>query len=418
MIQGDSDTIIAVVLDEFGNPISDVNVQFSRKNSAGVIRSIGVAKTNDEGIAALNYTAQSSLGEGQHDIYAQINDMDNYNGANVSSTLTVLSRLDTIITINDKVYFGGVLATLKDSNGDAIVNKKVTVKIADTSYPVISNEKGEIILPGNVKGSYDVNVTSAAEGRFNEGIATLKTTILPIITGNKAYSVYYGNTVKYKVRILDSNGNPVSKGKSVKFTVKGQTKTIRTDANGYATYSVKLKAGAYTISAEYNGSKVSNKITFKPTLIAKNIVKKKAKTTKFTVKLVNKNGKITYSIGKKLAIGEYTIKVKYYGNKYYKSFTKSKTFGITKCHLKFSNATKEVKKSKARKAKVKITLKTNYKKALEYYLKAANAGSMWAMNNIGVMYYDGNGVQFHNLVFEFEWDYDLHEFVATNETGY
>ena len=32
--------------------------------------------------------------------------------------------------------------------------------------------------------------------------------------------------------------------------------------------------------------------------------------------------------------------------------------------MKFSNATKEVKKSKARKAKVKITLKTNYKKSL------------------------------------------------------
>ena len=93
-------------------------------------------------------------------------------------------------------------------------------------------------------------------------------------------------------------------------------------------------------------------------------IKQNKKTIKTCKVSVNKNGKLVYSIGKKLAIGKYTIKVKYYGNKYYKSFTKSRTFSITKCHLKFSNATKKVKKSKAGKAKIKITLKTNYKKAL------------------------------------------------------
>ena len=55
-------------------------------------------------------------------------------------------------------------------------------------------------------------------------------------------------------------------------------------------YSVK-NVGAYTITAEYNGQKVSNKIVIKPTLTAKNISKKKAKKIKFSVKLVNKNGK-------------------------------------------------------------------------------------------------------------------------------
>jgi len=45
-----------------------------------------------------------------------------------------------------------------------------------------------------------------------------------------------------------------------------------------------------------------------------------SKTTKTYKVNVNRNGKITFSIGRKLAIGDYTIKVKYYGNKYYKSF--------------------------------------------------------------------------------------------------
>ena len=55
-------------------------------------------------------------------------------------------------------------------------------------------------------------------------------------------------------------------------------------------------------------------------------VSDEAKSINAVNTIVNKNGKLTYSIGKKLAIGNYTIKVKYYGNKYYKSFAKSKTF--------------------------------------------------------------------------------------------
>ena len=73
--------------------------------------------------------------------------------------------------------------------------------------------------------------------------------------------------------------------------VNGKTYKIKTDNNGYATQALKLKSGSYTITAEFNGDKVSNKITFKPTLTAKNIVKKKAKKIKFSVKVVNKNGK-------------------------------------------------------------------------------------------------------------------------------
>ena len=91
---------------------------------------------------------------------------------------------------------------------------------------------------------------------------------------------------------MDEFGNPVGKGKSVVFTINGKSKSVSTDASGYAAYSIKLSAGKYTLSIKCDGREVSNKITFKPTLTAKNIVKKKAKTTKFTVKLVDKKGKI------------------------------------------------------------------------------------------------------------------------------
>lgn len=207
--QGISTDITAKVLDDFGNSVQGVKVQFSRKTSANTKFPIGTAITDANGIATISYVPQTSL-EGIVDIFAEVADSDNYNGAEKSSKLTVLAKV----------------------------------------------------------------------------------TVPPTISGNKDYSVYYGNTIKYKVRILDEFGNPVGKGKSVVFTINGKSKSVNTDVSGYATYSIKLNAGKYTLSIKCDGAEVSNKITFKATLSAKNIVQKKAKTTKFTVKLVDKNGKI------------------------------------------------------------------------------------------------------------------------------
>ncbi|WP_298523003.1 right-handed parallel beta-helix repeat-containing protein [uncultured Methanobrevibacter sp.] len=208
--QGDTKLITAKVSDEFGNPIKGVRVQFSRKTSADTTRSMGIATTDGNGVASLNYTAQTSLGEGVHDIFAEVAEIDNYNGAVNSSKLTVLAK---------------------------------------------------VVVP-------------------------------PTIAGNKDYSVYYGNTIKYKVRILDESGKPLGKGKSVVFTINGKSKSVNTDASGYATYSIKLNAGKYTLSIKCDERTVSSKITFKATLTAKNLVQKKSKTTKFSVKLVDKKGKI------------------------------------------------------------------------------------------------------------------------------
>ena len=115
---------------------------------------------------------------------------------------------------------------------------------------------------------------------------------MPAITGNKNYSVYYGNQITYKVRIVGSNGKYVGAGKVVSVKVNGKTYNLKTDKSGYASKAFKFKFGTYTITAQYNGDKVSNKLTFKPTVIAKDITKKKSKTIKFSAKLVDKNGKV------------------------------------------------------------------------------------------------------------------------------
>ena len=186
--------------------------------------------------------------------------------------------------------------------------------VAKYKYDTSSLDLGKYSIVADVNGVENYNGDNAT--------ANLKVGKKALISGAKDYNVYYGNTVKFKVRVYDLNGKVVGAGKSVKFTINGVTKKIKTDKKGYAAYSVKLKAGEYKMTVKYNSYKVSKTIKFKPTVIAKSLSKKKAKTIKYTVKVVNKNGKI-------LKNKKVTFKVK---NKKYTAKTNNK--GIATLKLK------------------------------------------------------------------------------------
>jgi hypothetical protein len=169
-------------------------------------------------------------------------------------------------------------------------NRAVSVKIGSKIYGLSTNSKGEITAPMLYKGNYAVSVSFAGDDQYYESKASGKLTVLPSIVESKDSSVYYGNTIQYNVRVKGSDGM-YGAGNVVTIKVNGQTYNVKTDKNGYASKAIKLNVGTYTVTAEFHGDKVSNKITFKPTLSAKNIVKKKAKKINFSVKVVDKNGK-------------------------------------------------------------------------------------------------------------------------------
>ena len=115
--------------------------------------------------------------------------------------------------------------------------------------------------------------------------------ILSEETENKNLAMYYGAGSSYKVRVYDDYGR-IAKNVTVKFTINGKTYSRKTDNKGYAYLKISLKPKKYAISASYKGFIVKNNVTVKSTVITKNITKKKAKTIKFTAKLVNSKGKI------------------------------------------------------------------------------------------------------------------------------
>ena len=164
---------------------------------------------------------------------------------------------------------------------------------------------------------YNITINNPSTGQKLEN----NFTVVPRIIGNKNVSVYYGSD-SYKPILLDDEGNYCCGNEIALIKIAGITHKVKTNEIGQAILKMKFNPKSYVITVEYKGYKVSNKITIKPILSAKNISKKKTKKIKYQAKLLNSKGKA--NVGKKLI---FKIKGKTYSAK-----TNSK--GIATVYLK------------------------------------------------------------------------------------
>ena len=308
--------------------------------------------TVSNGVATASFKFDSTYAPAQYLFSAKLS-KENYKSSSYDIKFTILKGNFVIAMNNISVEQGStvnIIAKVYDELGNPI--KGLTVEFnrmnsANRLTPIgnaVTNADGIATLSYNVPASLtegthtivaEVDAVNYYNGASSSSSLTVNKKIL--ITGAKNYVVYYGNTVAYNVKIVDASGKSVGSNVKVTFKINGKTKVVSTDKNGVASYSVKLAAGKYTISAQCGIHSVSKTITFKPTLTAKNISKKKAKITKFTVKLVGKTGKmlknkkITFKIKNKkytaktnkkgvatlslknLKVGKYTISSTYGG---------------------------------------------------------------------------------------------------------
>lgn len=150
-------------------------------------------------------------------------------------------------------------------------------------------------------GKYDATITYNGDGKYNP-ITTTKTFSIskPVLTA-KNFEMVYTSGSKYTV-LVTLDGKAVV-GKTVTFTINGKKITAITDDNGYASVKINLppKSKAYTLTASYLGVKVTNKVTVKSIISAKNVnVKKSAKKLKIKVTLKKVDNK--YLKGKTISL--------------------------------------------------------------------------------------------------------------------
>lgn len=259
-----------------------------------------------------------------------------YGDSNYSSlqkTLSVIVKSSIISLSNSEYSINAPFSvTFLDKQGNPLANRKVTIVVDKTTYTPTTDKNGKASITITQKaGPHTLRITNPLTGE----VTVKNIQVVYRVTYNSNVVMYFGAGKYYTVRVYDDNGKPAVKAK-VAFKVGGKTYYRYSDSYGYTDFKINLNPGTYTITAEYKGVKVSNKITVKPTLITKNIKVKKGKTIKFTAKLLNskgnilKNKKITFKfkgktykvktnskgiatlkITKKYKVGKYTITTSY-----------------------------------------------------------------------------------------------------------
>ena len=222
-----------------GNPLVNVMVRF---NINGVFYD---RITNSSGWARLAI----NLRPGNYVITA----MNLVTGEMRGNNITVLPILITKDLIkyyhNDSQFHALVL----DSVGNPLVNVMVRFNINGVFYNRTTNHEGIATLRINLlPGHY---IITSIYGNFEVGN---NITVLSILTGKNIVMNVMDGT-KYKVRLVDGQGN-WAVNKTIIFNINGVFYNRTTNQFGIAALNINLLLGYYIITAQYDGTKISNTI--------------------------------------------------------------------------------------------------------------------------------------------------------------
>jgi predicted outer membrane repeat protein len=336
----DDGTINVEVKDMYNRVVANANVKV-------IINGITYsASTNSQGIAVINPDKNVA---GEYDVKVEVK------GKTVSptspSTIRVLpsAGISSIVSTNliraaNSIY--DFKARFLDKNSNPLKKKYVMFILNGNEYEVLTDEFGYAIFKNSlVPGSYEITSFNPST---NENV-TNNLTIVNRIANNGNVNVDYSYSATYAVRLYGDNGKVVGSGEKVVFKIDGKNaKTVLTDKNGYAKLVIKdnsLLAKTHTISAEYKGVKVSNKLVVKQILKSQNKKYKRYGLKTFQATLKTSSGKAIK--GKVI-----TFKIK---GKTYKAKTNKN--GVAKIKIKNLN--------KVGMYKIKISyLKTSIKKTV------------------------------------------------------
>ena len=167
-----------------------------------------------------------------------------------------------------------LVVTLK-SNGKALANKKVTVKVGSISKTLTTNKNGQvsIAVSGLVPKTYTASIKFAGDSDYKASSATAKVVVAkasPKISAAKKTFKVKAKTKKVTATLKNNKGKVL---KSIKLTLKigKKTYTAKTNSKGISTFKVKLtKKGTYTGTVKFAGNKYFKALSKKVKIVVKN----------------------------------------------------------------------------------------------------------------------------------------------------
>lgn len=345
-------------------------------------KKVGSALTDENGDAQLNYTI-SEIG-GSYIYYAEY----------VDDSSKAFKALSTLYVPHSSIYVR-ITATTYSKDGIFTVGNDLKISYAlfnegpnaaeDVVFRYVVPDSLTYIESSASQGSIDFNSTTkelvwklgtveignqtldvlfkavkTAKNNLAPTVSTVtydesvnRNTTRNIVTVN-SYKLtasdltkYFTGSEKFKFYLKDNDGKAVE-GATINVVFNKNTFGLKTNKNGYVELDTKgLAVGNYVIKATCNGLSVSKKIVVKALIVAKDISKKKAKTIKFTAKLVNNKGK---------AVSNKKLTFKFKGKTYTAKTNKNGIAAVSLKNLKVGKYTIETSYGKSS-VKNKITIK-------------------------------------------------------------
>ena len=240
--------------------------------------------TGNDGVASINI----NLNVGKYDITASYAGSSEYGNASTKNLVEVLSTISASNVVkfykNDTQYY----AKFIDGNGNPLINTTVRFNINGVFYSRTTNGEGIAKLNINLlPGSY---ILTAINPINNEEYAN-NITVLSTISSNNIIK-YFKNDTQYYATFYGFDGNPLI-NTTVRFNINGVFYSRTTGDDGIAKLNINLLPGSYILTARnpVTGEEQGYNITVLSTLSAKDIVMYYRDGTKFTISVVDGQGK-------------------------------------------------------------------------------------------------------------------------------
>ncbi len=185
---------------------------------------------------------------------------------------TAISASAMTVVYGDNKY---VVATLKDSNSNAIKAVNVKIKVMGVEYPVATDKNGQVKQSVSSLAVGKQTVTFTFDGNANYAKSTKSVTVTvkkatPKLTAPAKTFKKSVKTKQYTVT-LKTNQNKVMKSVYITLNVNKKTYKVKTNAKGQATFKITNlnKKGTFTATVKFAGNSYYNAKTVKPKITVK-----------------------------------------------------------------------------------------------------------------------------------------------------
>ena len=260
---GKNITISGILKDEFGKPLSNVNISVVIN---GEVKSSNVT-TDNNGKYSMNVT-KSNVGI-KNIIVSYDGNLTHYASSN-SSSLNV-TTINTTITVNTthSVKIGSSIiinGVLKDVYGNILPNTEVIIVVNGKEYTIMTNNEGYYEMPYTtyIIGSRLVLVKYLGNSTYNPTSNQTNFYVNPINTEIKLStnvtngSVKFGQSILINGTVYDEFGN-ILPNTEVSIIIDEETYTTTSDVNGKYQFIRKSQSiGIKKVIVQYNGNYTYN----------------------------------------------------------------------------------------------------------------------------------------------------------------